>query len=158
MDLWTCWRAETGVTCIDLYIQWIPKGLECKKVFNPPVPDLVPNKFQTAFPRASPLLKVSGGLALENADRGSTTVLPASLSAPPNELQGFFLATPAGLREYLSHRWSKPRVRDKREASLKMIHQGVSQEQFTPVVTSVLLRLVWLVTRLTASTRSFLQV
>lgn len=69
---------KKGVTCTDLYTQWIPKGLEYQEVLNlARVAELVPNELQTAFPIPPPLIKLSGGPALENADRVNTTALPA---------------------------------------------------------------------------------
>lgn len=41
------------------------------------VPELMPNKLQTAFSIAFPLIKSSGGRALVNAERVNTMALPA---------------------------------------------------------------------------------
>lgn len=71
MDSRPCWSAERGVTCTDLYIQWIPEGLESGKGERDGA-KLTPNSF---FNSISPP-KASGRAALENADIVNTMALP----------------------------------------------------------------------------------
>lgn len=72
MDPWLRWSAERGFTHTDLYIQWIPEGLESGKGERDGA-KLTPNSF---FDSISPH-KASGRAALENADTVNMMALPA---------------------------------------------------------------------------------